>query len=51
MNELKRRHREGDALVVTADPKTDFGRKTWYGYITDNGHFLYRTVRGDFTCR
>ena len=40
---------EGSSLLCTADPKTDFWRKTFYGYITDNGHFYYRMVRGDFT--
>jgi uncharacterized protein len=30
-------------------PKTDFWHKTFYGYITDNGHLYYRWVRGDFT--
>lgn len=51
MNEPKRWHREGETLVVTADPKTDFCRKTWYGYITDNGHFLHRSISGDFTAQ
>jgi hypothetical protein len=35
-------------LVVTARPKTDFWRKTFYGYITDNGHFFHLPVSGDF---
>jgi uncharacterized protein len=29
----------GSSLRCTADAKTDFWRKTFYGYITDNGHF------------
>jgi regulation of enolase protein 1 (concanavalin A-like superfamily) len=41
--------REGSALIVTADPKTDFWRKTFYGYITDNGHLYYRRINGEFT--
>lgn len=49
MNPPKQWHRNGQIIDVTADPKTDFWRKTWYGYITDNGHFLHRTVNGDFT--
>jgi len=35
-------------LVVRARPKTDFWRKTFYGYITDNGHFFRLPVRGYF---
>jgi regulation of enolase protein 1 (concanavalin A-like superfamily) len=35
-------------LVVHAKPKTDFWRKTFYGYITDNGHFFHLPVSGDF---
>ena len=37
---------------VSLDPakgKTDFWRKTFYGYINDNGHFLNLAVSGDFT--
>jgi len=36
-------------LVVRSRAKTDFWRKTFYGYITDNGHFLKVPVEGDFT--
>jgi uncharacterized protein len=35
-------------LVVRARPKTDFWRKTFYGYITDNGHFFHLPVSGNF---
>ena len=35
-------------LVVRARPKTDFWRKTFYGYVTDNGHFFHLPVRGNF---
>ena len=48
LNEPKHWRREGNALICTADPKTDFWRKTYYSYITDNGHFLRRRVKGDF---
>jgi uncharacterized protein len=43
----------GDQLVVTTKPKTDFWRKTFYDYVTDNGHFFFLPVTGDFTfeCR
>lgn len=35
-------------LTMRAGPKTDFWRKTFFGYITDNGHFLGRRIEGDF---
>jgi regulation of enolase protein 1 (concanavalin A-like superfamily) len=35
-------------ITVRSRPKTDFWRKTFYGYITDNGHFLHLPVEGDF---
>jgi regulation of enolase protein 1 (concanavalin A-like superfamily) len=38
----------GNKLTAQARPKTDFWRKTFYGYITDNGHFLHLPVSGDF---
>lgn len=40
--------REGSTLIVHAGPKTDFWRKTFFGYVTDNGHFLGRPTKGDF---
>jgi regulation of enolase protein 1 (concanavalin A-like superfamily) len=40
--------RVGEKLVVHSRPKTDFWRKTFYGYITDNGHFLHLKADGDF---
>jgi regulation of enolase protein 1 (concanavalin A-like superfamily) len=38
----------GARLVVKSRPKTDFWRKTFYGYITDNGHFFHLPVSGNF---
>ena len=38
-----------DQIIVRSRPKTDFWRKTYYGYITDNGHFFHLPVRGEFT--
>src|SRR5262245_11766723 len=35
-------------ITVTTAPKTDFWRKTHSGTITDNGHFYYDRVTGDF---
>jgi regulation of enolase protein 1 (concanavalin A-like superfamily) len=40
---------QGDLIDVTTGPKTDFWRKTHYGFIRDNGHFYYQQVNGDFT--
>ncbi|HEY2352301.1 MAG TPA: DUF1349 domain-containing protein [Candidatus Acidoferrum sp.] len=49
MNEPQSEKRTGDTLVVKSRPKTDFWRKTFSGYITDNGHFLHLDATGDFT--
>jgi regulation of enolase protein 1 (concanavalin A-like superfamily) len=48
LNEPRKWSRKNGAVSITANPKTDFWRKTFYGYITDNGHMLYRPVSGDF---
>jgi uncharacterized protein len=48
MNDPESWQRSGDRLIVRSRPKTDFWRKTFYGYITDNGHFFHLTVKGDF---
>jgi regulation of enolase protein 1 (concanavalin A-like superfamily) len=37
-----------ETLVLHADPKTDFWRKTHYGFVRDNGHFWYVNEKGDF---
>jgi hypothetical protein len=37
-------------ITVVSGPKSDFWRKTHYGFIRDSGHFGYQTVRGDFVC-
>jgi regulation of enolase protein 1 (concanavalin A-like superfamily) len=42
---------QDDHLTVTTAPKSDFWRKTHYGFIRDSGHFFYREVRGDFEVR
>jgi len=42
-------HYGDGALTVRARGKTDFWRKTFYGYVTDNGHFLNLPVLGEFT--
>ena len=42
---------EAGVLRVVTDARTDFWRKTFYGFIRDNGHFLGLTVRGPFTAQ
>jgi regulation of enolase protein 1 (concanavalin A-like superfamily) len=48
LNEPAKWHADDGTLSLTTDPKTDFWRKTHYGFIRDNGHFSYETVSGDF---
>jgi uncharacterized protein len=38
-----------DSLQVTTTAKSDFWRKTHYGFVRDSGNFFYREVPGDFT--
>jgi uncharacterized protein len=40
---------QGETIRVKTDAKTDYWRKTHYGFIRDNGHFYYQDVTGDFT--
>jgi regulation of enolase protein 1 (concanavalin A-like superfamily) len=40
---------ESGAVTVRCKGKTDFWRKTFYGYVTDNGHFYYLPVFGEFS--
>jgi regulation of enolase protein 1 (concanavalin A-like superfamily) len=47
-NEPASAKQSGTQLLVTTRPKTDFWRKTFYGYVTNNGHFFYLPVTGDF---
>ena len=39
---------DAGAITVKAKPKTDFWRKTFYGYVTNNGHFFQVPVFGEF---
>jgi uncharacterized protein len=48
MNDPASWKKDGDRIVVRSKPKTDFWRKTFYGYVTDNGHFFHMPVSGDF---
>ena len=50
LNEPKHWQLENGSLICSADPRTDFWRKTESGTISDNGHFFRRRVRGDFIC-
>jgi uncharacterized protein len=49
MNEPPRWSNENGVYRVVTGKETDFWRETFYGFWRDNGHFLYRTVAGDFT--
>lgn len=40
---------EGGRIRAVTGLETDFWRTTFYGYVTDNGHFYHRPVTGDFT--
>lgn len=51
LNEPAQWSRSGDQIWITTNPKTDFWRKTHYGFIRDNGHFYYQAVTGDFTAQ
>ena len=39
---------DSGAVTVRCKGKTDFWRKTFYGYVNDNGHFLHLPVTGEF---
>jgi regulation of enolase protein 1 (concanavalin A-like superfamily) len=41
--------RAGNALTVKTRGATDFWQQTFYGFRRHSGHFLHRTVTGDFT--
>jgi regulation of enolase protein 1 (concanavalin A-like superfamily) len=38
-------------LVVETAYQSDFWRKTFYGFLRDNGHFFYKETEGDFTMK
>jgi hypothetical protein len=48
-NEPASAKQSGDQLIVTTKPKTDYWRKTFCDYVTDNGHSFYLPVTGNFT--
>src|SRR4051812_14963608 len=41
--------RESGRLTVKTRGATDFWQETFYGFHRHSGHFLHRTVSGDFT--
>jgi regulation of enolase protein 1 (concanavalin A-like superfamily) len=40
---------EGTSIRVKTGKNTDFWRKTFYGFVRDNGHFLSQPATSDFT--
>jgi regulation of enolase protein 1 (concanavalin A-like superfamily) len=40
-------HMRDSCLVIEPDAKTDYWQKTHYGFVADNGHFLFADVTGD----
>jgi uncharacterized protein len=48
LNEPPEWKAEGSTITITSAPKSDFWRKTHYGFIRDSGHFYYQQVTGDF---
>jgi regulation of enolase protein 1 (concanavalin A-like superfamily) len=49
MNDPASQHFAEGVLTVRSRGKTDFWRKTFFGYVTDNGHFMHLPVSGEFT--
>jgi len=48
MNPPASEHYAEGVLTVRSRGKTDFWRKTFYGYINDNGHFMNLSMMGEF---
>lgn len=49
INEPAKWQCQNGTLQVTTDDKTDFWRKTWYGFERFTGHVFATEVEGDFT--
>jgi uncharacterized protein len=49
LNEPREWSLEGGTLRAVTELRTDFWRNTFYGWVTDNGHFYHQPVSGDFT--
>ncbi|MBJ7294761.1 MAG: hypothetical protein AN482_13280 [Anabaena sp. LE011-02] len=39
---------QNSTIKITSTHKTDFWRNTYYDFISDNAHFYYKQVSGDF---
>eukprot|EP01080_Neovahlkampfia_damariscottae_P004135 gene4135-7445_t len=37
-----------DEIIITSSPKSDYWRKTHYGFIRHNGNFFYQKIKGNF---
>jgi uncharacterized protein len=48
LNEPRNWKQENNHLSVFADARTDFWRKTHYGFVRDNGHFYCERIAGNF---
>lgn len=48
-NEPPQWNAENGTITVHAGAKTDFWRKTHYGFIRDTGNFYYQPITGNFT--
>ncbi|MGI0524699.1 DUF1349 domain-containing protein [Rhizobium giardinii] len=51
LNEPTRWHVDHTGLTLTTDEKTDFWRKTYYGFTRDSGHFLGFPTADSFTAK
>lgn len=49
LNEPQEWSLKDGVLHAVTGPRTDFWRETFYGWVTDNGHFFSLPVTGDFT--
>ncbi len=49
LNEPKEWSGDAGRLFLRTDARTDFWRKTFYGFERDSGHAFLKPVRGDFT--
>jgi regulation of enolase protein 1 (concanavalin A-like superfamily) len=48
LNEPRNWKQEKNHLSLFADARTDFWRKTHYGFVRDSGHFYYERIAGNF---
>ncbi|MEM9327175.1 MAG: DUF1349 domain-containing protein [Bacteroidota bacterium] len=48
LNEPEKWSAEGNTVQLFVTPKTDFWRKTHYGFVVDDGPFYYKMLGGEF---